>query len=340
MRIEILFLLILSGILLCSCNIPSVEKKVNTESSRKLLWDLNISEKPTLEISRISEKTAVPSTPTPQLYRDIDFESAFSGASPLSGNYEDALQGGNDSAQWAYFSPPEYSTDAIDTLYAAFDNTGNSIWKEDYRLEFYAGSDPAGSSDIRLDTSVQPGERGVFQIPITSKNASWKACWKMKNSDGNSFNEFCYNHGSGQNAEDVAAGVPGKEGYFAFQKTDGTAPEKYSSGDQSAELIATSPKTGHTFKAYDHFETISVTFRNNGSSSWNSAYTLVFYSGYNWFHETRFSVPGNVGPGETVTITMPMEIIEDNDKWYTCWYLSTPDGKNLYDFCFNYYTKS
>ena len=90
--------------------------------------------------------------------------------------------------------------------------------------------------------------------------------------------------------------------------------------------------------AYDHFESLSVTFKNNGSTVWNSSYSLVFYSGYNWMHANSFPLSENVAPGETTTVTMPMEIFEDNDRWITCWYLSTPDGKNLADFCFNYTT--
>ena len=42
--------------------------------------------------------------------------------------------------------------------------------------------------------------------------------------------------------------------------------------------------------------------------------------------------------GETAVFNMPMEIYEDNDRWVTCWYLAAPDGKNLADFCFNYFT--
>ena len=55
-------------------------------------------------------------------------------------------------------------------------------------------------------------------------------------------------------------------------------------------------------------------------------------------HANSFPLSGSVGPGETTTITMPMEIFEDHDRWVTCWYLAAPGGKNLADFCFNYFT--
>ena len=113
-----------------------------------------------------------------------------------------------------------------------------------------------------------------------------------------------------------------------------------SNSELSADFVSTSPKSGHTFKAYDHTETLTVTFKNNGSDTWDSSYSLVFYSGYNWMHIGSFSLPGTVAQGEKAVFSLPMEIYEDNDKWETCWYLASPDGKNLSDFCFSYYTGS
>lgn len=355
-----ILLLLLLLLILCSCNVPSARKESEKSTAKKYLWNLNIGgtgSSPAANTADSQHSASVRPTPTPQLYQEIDFDSAFRGSEEVSVNITGtSVSSGDDAAQWAFFDPVEYSSSSLETLYAAFDNTGSSVWNRDYYLEYYAGIDPSEKGKISLDMNVQPGERGTFSIPIKNQNASWKGCWKLKNAEGAEFYEFCYNHGTGQNAnsndqgtgrntgspyvEDVAAGVPGKEGYWAFQRTNGTAPSRYSDKELSADLVSTSPKNNHTFKAYDHFENITVTFRNNGSTAWDSSFALVFYSGYNWTHETRISVPGSVGPGENAVITMPMEIIEDNDTWVTCWYLSSPDGKNLYDFCFNYYTKS
>ena len=352
-RIIISLLLIF---LFASCNMPTMDKAQPTPAAAGQIWNLDTYQRSeNVRQPEQLQQSAHP-TSTPQLVKAVDFENAFSRSadtSEIPSNHP--IQTGNDTAQWLFFDPAEYSSGPVDMLYAAFTNTGTSTWTNDYYLEWFAGINPSKSDKIGLNAVVQPGERGTFQIPVSSTDASWKSCWQVKNSSAEPFYEFCYNHGNGQNNSyakvsasasgsdpnvvDVAAGVAGKEGYFAFQKTNGSAPAKYASDELSAELVSTAPASGHTFKAYDHFESLSVTIRNNGSSAWDPSYKLVFYSGYNWFHQTSFSLSGNVGSGETATITMPMEIIEDNDKWFTCWYLSTPDGKNLSDFCFNYYTR-
>lgn len=328
-------------LLLGSCNIPEIGQKAPESADKPLLWDLT-SGFTAGELSAESsgpEKSMDP-TPTPQLYGKIDFESAFTEDAAFSGSFEvPAVNSGTDTAQWAFFDPAEYSSGTVGTLYAAFDNTGSSTWTEDYSLEYYAGADPSKQGKIRLGKTVSPGERGTFSIPVVITNPSWKSCWQLKNADGQAFYEFCYNHGSGENTtEDVAAGVPGKEGYWAFQKTNGTAPARYSDASLSAEFQSASPRDQHTFKAYDHFENVSFSIRNNGSTDWDPSYSLVFYSGYNWMHQNSFPLTGTVRSGETAVIVMPMEIIEDKDKWHTCWYLSSPDGKNLCDFCYHYYT--
>ena len=358
MRNNRIILPLLLVLLLTSCNMPSDHKKQAEPTQVSRIWNLDnfqgsVSEKPAEPVTQ-----AIRPTSTPQLVKAVDFESAFNRPAdiPVSAG-TNRISGGNDEAQWLFFDPAEYSSTPAEFLYAVFTNSGSSVWTEDYSLEFFAGVNPCKNDKVSLNSVVQPGERGTFRIPISSPDPSWKACWQIKNAAGESFYEFCYNHGSGQNNSytnfqadvshssgdpnvvDVAAGVAGKEGYFAFQRTEGSAPAKYSSDELSAELLSTSPASGHTFKAYDHFESLSVTFQNNGSTAWDNSYSLKFYSGYNWFHETSFSIGETVNSGESTTITMPMEIIEDNDKWFTCWYLSSPDGKNLSDFCFNYYTK-
>ena len=347
--------------LLASCNIPSADKTQPTPTAAGQIWNLDNFQRTGNIIPTEPTQPSILPTSTPQLYKAVDFDDSFIRSADVPDAASDpAVKTGNDEAQWLFFDPVEYSSGSIDILYAVFTNNGSSTWTGDYFLEFFAGVNPCKSDRIGLDSVIQPGERGTFRIPISSAEPSWKSCWQIKNSSGIPFYEFCYNHGNGQNntytnfsagnsgsagsagntnVVDVAAGVAGKEGYFAFQRTDGSAPSKYSSDELSAELVSTTPASGHTFKAYDHSESITVTFRNNGSEPWDSSYSLKFYSGYNWFHKTSFSVPETVSSGETTTITMPIEIIEDNDKWYTCWYLSTPDGKNLSDFCFNYYTK-
>ena len=349
MRNNHYYAFLLLFLFLTSCNIPA-QRSANEHRSdpqERYLWNLNIS--PAASNQEIKQ-TTVPTerpTATPQLIKAVNFEEAFSSAASPSmmsaPENKPIISGGSDRAEWLYFSPAEYSTDALETLYAAFKNTGDSVWTEDYYLEFYAGENPSKDSKTSLSKSVLPGEQASFEIPIKNNNASWKSCWMLKNASSVSFYDFCYNHGSGVNTGQTVQTGSGSIGSMfdsshPFYKTEGSAPARYSGSDLSAELVSTSPASGHTFQAYDHYESLSATFVNNGSSSWDSSYSLVFYSGYNWMHTNSFPLSGSVGPGETATVTMPMEIFEDHDRWVTCWYLAAPDGKNLADFCFNYFT--
>ncbi len=336
-------------ILVCSaCNIPAANKNVPaSEVEAEYIWDLSRS----IPFSDPTDKprygVPVSRTPTPQLYKAIDFEQAFiNSREEYSTGSQKVFSGKDDKAEWLYFDPAEYSTGPLETLYAVFTNTGESTWTNDYFLEFYAGRNPSETDQIKLDAAASPGKQGMFRIPISSDQSSWKSCWHLKNDRNETFFDFCYNHGSGvninmqQSAQNSSGSSGGFDPSHPFYKFSGTAPSKYSDSNLSADFVSTSPNTGHTFRAYDHTETLTVSFKNNGNETWDSSYSLVFYSGYNWMHTNSFSLQGSAAQGETAVFSLPMEIYEDNDKWVTCWYLAAPDGKNLSDFCFNYYTRS
>lgn len=313
-----------------------------------VLWDLGINSDSVSQFSPDNTVAPEPDRPTatPQLFKAVNFEESFHIQQSSEAFVSPVINSScNDSAQWLYFSPGEYTTEPFETLYAAFTNTGETIWNTDYSLEFYAGFNPCKSDRIPLSKSTNPGEEAVFEIPISSAENNWKACWYLLNSSGETLYDFCYSHGNGtnsltaQSAQNPSAGS--QDGVFPpFIKHEGSAPARFSNDEFSAEFLSTSPAAGHDFEAYDHYEELSASFQNNGTAVWDSSYSLVFYAGYNWMHANSFSLPGTVNPGETATITMPMEIFEDNDRWYTCWYLAAPDGKNLADFCFNYFTRS
>ncbi len=345
-----LIFILLSALFLVSCNLPAANAPAPAETKAALLWDLALPAERGQESPREVPLPAAERTPTPQLVKAVDFESAFVSAEPFSAaepvNRPPA--GGADAAQWLFFEPAEYSAAPMETLYAAFRNTGTREWNEQYYLEFFAGADPTDGKNVPLDTKVPPEGQAVFRIPIRSEAGSWKACWHLKNAGNESLYEFCYNHGNGEDtnppksAENNSTSGSGssQETFWGFVKRSGKAPAKVSTEELSAEFVSTSPAEKHTFKAYDHVENFSVSFVNKGTETWDPSYSLKFYSGYNWFHTESVSLQQTVEKGETATFTFPIEIIEDNDKWVTCWYLSTPDGRNLSDFCFNYYTRS
>ncbi len=344
-RLPVLFFTFL---VITSCNMPAAYQQEQLPKPDEFIWDLYSSQNNNIFTEPDPQPLGSAKTPTPQLIKEIDFEQAFSNTSPVirsaSSDPVSSNPNGSDNTKWLYFDPVEYSSQSMDTLYAAFENTGTSTWDETYYLEFYAGANPSSATKIPLSGIVLPGSQAQFQIPIKTEASSWKSCWQLNNSEHVSFYEFCYNHGDGKNSipavQNASADNEQSEIFYAFRRTKGSAPSRYSTAELSAEYIATNPQTGHTFKAYDHSETLTVSFKNTGSETWDSSYSLVFYNGYNWMHANSFSLPNSTGPEETAVFTLPMEIFEDNDKWVTCWYLSTPDGKNLADFCFNYYTKS
>ena len=350
MRSKRLIAFLASVFILVSCNTPSkYSNNTAAHTNPDVIWDLtrNYTQGTSNNTSAAPQYNHNP-TATPQLIKAINFDEAFSNSARVNAaaNSDDINQG-NDRTEWLYFSPSDYSSAPLDTLYAAFRNTGESTWTEAYYLEFYAGANPSNKEQIPLNNNIHPGEEAVFHIPITTSSENWKACWELKNPQGESFYEFCYNHGNGTGTlnSNPAQNTPNQgeqtgDVYFAFIKTNGIAPAKFSNEEQSAEFLSSSPANGHTFPAYDHYENLTVSFQNNGSETWDSSYTLIFYSGYNWMHANAFNLSGPVESGGTASITMPMEIIEDNDNWISCWYLSTPDGKNLSDFCFEYHTRS
>ena len=352
MKNKLLCILLVFFVFIPSCNMPGQRGNSKTEPEPEtvsVIWDLGVSgnSNTASDPENISGPKSEQPTATPQLVKAINFDDAFSSVyqAEISENRNTGAAG-TDSAQWLYFSPGEFTSDPLETLYTAFMNSGESVWTTDYSLQFYAGMNPSKSEFTALDKTVYPGEQAVFSIPITTSEANWKACWYLLSSSGESLYDFCYSHGSGVNpssaesAQNTSAGSNSADTGHPFYKHEGSAPAKFSNEELSAEFLSTSPSTGHDFKAYDHYEELSASFQNNGSAVWDSSYSLVFYAGYNWMHTNSFSLPGSVGPGETATVTMPMEIYEDNDRWFTCWYLSTPDGKNLADFCFNYFTSS
>lgn len=350
MRNKHLILLLILLFVLSACNMPGKYSVISEENEDLFLWNLGAMTGPAqiqdgLNLSS-SENPAV--TATPQLIGNVDFEQAFAVSMPVSPGepvFQASGSAGTDTALWLFFDPAEYSAGPIGTLYAAFQNTGESVWKENYALDFFAGKNPSAKDKIFLNTQVLPGEKGTFEIPIDSTDSSWKACWHLNNSEEIPIYEFCYNLGDGTNSGSSPAPNQGEgpvdDGvFYAFRFTEGNPPGRHSDAELAASFVSTSPSNKHTFCAYDHSETFTVNFRNDGSRTWDGSYSLVFYRGYNWMHTNAAALNGSVSPGETASFSMSMEIFEDNDTWVSCWYLASPEGYNLGDFCFDYYTRS
>lgn len=349
---------LLSGILLLvlsSCrHLPTVSVSPTAAADlyapERFLWDLGITGESGTGPSQASAAAFV--SPTQQLYSAIDFESAFAGANgvipasaqPLSQTFAD----GEDSASWNYFSPAEFSNEAMDTLYISFRNNGSSVWNEAYKISWYAGDNPTERSEYPFTGITAPGDDLSIALPVSTNSPSWKSCWQLLNGNSQPFYEFCYSHGSGTYAgitgqpvasdSDTVSDPSSGNVFWGLAKISGSAPAP--AGEGYSASVSLSPEDGHTFQAYDHTENFSATFTNTGSAEWDPSMSLIYYNGYNWFHTNAFPLTETVAPGGSYTFTMPMEIIEDNDRWNTCWYLAAPNGGTVESFCFSYRTGS
>lgn len=69
--------------------------------------------------------------------------------------------------------------------------------------------------------------------------------------------------------------------------------------------------------------------RNNGTSTWNSNYKLVFYSGNQLSAPYSVNLPYNVAPGQTVDISVPMVAPASSGTFKGSWMLQTDGGVNF-----------
>lgn len=343
---------ILSGIFCASCqNLPQsqVEKIERTIDIEKTIAQYFVEDATDTPSAVQPILSTVSETSTPQLIKEIDFDAWFTS---LPENVETeiipASDKGEDQAEWLYYSPVEYTSDSIENLYVRLKNTGTSTWNAAYHLEYYGGSNPFATSSIALPNSVLPEQEISLEMPVASSSSSWRSCWQLVSESGTNFFDFCYNHGSGDNGTLQSASTSGsgsssiisESANPAFTKYAGEAPAIDNSAGDAAQFQSFSPGNKHTFCAQDHTETWQITFTNTGNTTWDSSFTLNFYSGYNWTSASSFPISGSVEPGASYTFSLPFTVHEDNDIWVTCWYLSTGAGRNISDFCYDYYTNS
>ena len=125
-RIIISLLLIF---LFASCNMPYMEKAQPTSAAAGQIWNLDTSQRSENVRQPEQPRQSIRPTSTPQLVKAVDFDNAFirsADTSEIPSNHP--IQTGNDTAQWLFFDPAEYSSNSIDILYAVFENTGTSAW--------------------------------------------------------------------------------------------------------------------------------------------------------------------------------------------------------------------
>lgn len=106
-----------------------------------------------------------------------------------------------------------------------------------------------------------------------------------------------------------------------------SAPPK-TSGDK-AELVGQSPADGSTVQTNASFD-VTLTLKNTGTTTWSTAYTLVFYAGDQMGSPVDFNMPHAVKPGETVKLIFTMTATSNAGSRRTIWAVRNGDGVNFY----------
>lgn len=66
--------------------------------------------------------------------------------------------------------------------------------------------------------------------------------------------------------------------------------------------------------------------RNNGTTTWNTNYKLVFVSGTQMSSQTSVNLPYNVMPGQTVDISVQMTAPQETGSYKSSWMLMNDSG--------------
>ena len=66
--------------------------------------------------------------------------------------------------------------------------------------------------------------------------------------------------------------------------------------------------------------------RNNGTTTWNTNYKLVFSSGTQMSDQTYVNLPYNVQPGQTVDISVQMTAPKETGSYKSSWMLTNDNG--------------
>ncbi len=104
-------------------------------------------------------------------------------------------------------------------------------------------------------------------------------------------------------------------------------------GPDQAQFVSQEPTDGTDYNSNDEFDA-KWTFKNVGTSTWTTAYEYRFASGTNLAKATKYTVPQNVAPGETVTLIADMLVPSDKGRYISSWELVNENG----DVFFSFYT--
>jgi hypothetical protein len=107
------------------------------------------------------------------------------------------------------------------------------------------------------------------------------------------------------------------------------APQPAATGDK-AELTAQSPTDGTEIKKNASF-TNTLVLKNVGTTTWTTAYQLVYFAGDRLGSPQDFNMPHDVKPNEQVRLVFDMKAPDSTGDKRIIWAVQNADGRNFYD---------
>jgi hypothetical protein len=102
-------------------------------------------------------------------------------------------------------------------------------------------------------------------------------------------------------------------------------------GPDQAQIISQDPKDGTAYSAGYEFDG-TWTFKNIGTSTWNTGYEYRFASGTNLAKKKIYTLPKSVKPGESIKIVTDMVTPAQGGRYTTYWQLVNENGDVFYEF--------
>lgn len=106
------------------------------------------------------------------------------------------------------------------------------------------------------------------------------------------------------------------------------ASSSSSSADQ-ATLVKQFPEDGQTMPTNAGFD-MHLTLKNTGTTTWTTAYKLVYFAGERMGSPADLNMPHSVAPGESVTLVFSLEAPDSAGSKTIIWVMQNADGKNFY----------
>jgi hypothetical protein len=107
------------------------------------------------------------------------------------------------------------------------------------------------------------------------------------------------------------------------------APPPAATGDK-AELTGQTPTDGTSIQKNATF-TNTIVLKNVGTTTWTTAYQLVYYAGDRMGSPGDFNMPHEVKPNETVRLVFDMKADANPGTKRTIWAVQNANGVNFYD---------